>query len=159
MQQKRPACTDPFCVVEMLPRYARSTHDLGIVRDRVTRAGARPTPEPDRNRLHSLEDRLTSDTVAWIVVEYERGVPSTELARSLGVGKAGILGLLREHGVTLRLQPMTPNDVQEAIRLYQQGWSLARVGRELGRDHSAIRDALERSGVPRRDTHGRSVTR
>jgi len=50
---------------------------------------------------------------------------------------------------------MTDNDVNEAVRLYQQGWSLARVGRQLGRDHSAVRDALERSGVPRRDSHGR----
>lgn len=93
--------------------------------------------------------------MARIVADYKSGVPSTQLARSLGVGKAGVLGILRDHGVQLRMRPMTDNEVKEAVRLYQEGWSLARVGRQLGRDHSAISDALERLGVPRRDTHGR----
>ena len=141
--------------VEMLARHSRAASTLGGVRQRVERAGRRRTPEHERNRLHSLEDRLSEETVARIVADYQRGVPSTQLARSLGGGKAGVLGILRDHGVQLRMRPMTDNEVEEAVRLYEQGWSLARVGRQLGRDHSAIRDALERSGVPRRDTHGR----
>ncbi len=155
MQQKRPACTDPFCVVEMLARHSRAASTLGGVRQRVERAGLRRFPEPKRKRLHSLEDRLSEETVARIVADYKRGVPSTQLARSLGVGKAGVLGILRDHGVQLRMRPMTDDEVKEAVGLYEEGWSLARVGRQLGRDHSAIRDALKRSGVPRRDSHGR----
>ena len=142
--------------VEMLARHSRAASTLDGVRQLVERAGQRRTPEPERNRLHSLEDRLSETTVARIVADYQRGVPSTHLARSLGVGKAGVLGILRDHGVQLRMRPMTDHEVKEAVRLYEQGWSLARVGRQLGRDHSAIRDSLERTGVPRRDSHGRA---
>lgn len=141
--------------VEVLARHARYAPFREDLERKLARAGTRRAVELAPNRIHALADRLSPETVAWIVAEYQRGTPSTELARTVGAGKAGILAILHEHGVKLRLRPMTEKEVAEAIRLYQQGWSLARVGKQLGRDHSAIRDALERAGVPRRDTHGR----
>ncbi len=143
-------------LVEVLARHARYAPFRDELERRLARAGNRRDVELAPNRLHALVDRLSPDTVKWIVDEYQRGMPSTELARTVGVGKAGVLAILHEHGVNLRLRPMTEKEIAEAIRLYQQGWSLARVGKQLGRDHSAIRDVLERSGVPRRVSHGRA---
>ncbi len=143
-------------MVEVLARHARYAPFRDELERRLARAGNRRDVELAPNRLHALVDRLSPDTVKWIVDEYQRGMPSTELARTVGVGKAGVLAILHEHGVNLRLRPMTEKEIAEAIRLYQQGWSLARVGKQLGRDHSAIRDVLERSGVPRRVSHGRA---
>lgn len=50
---------------------------------------------------------------------------------------------------------MTPAQIDEAIALYQQGLSLAEVGRRFGVEHSTIRKHLVRRGISRRDTHGR----
>jgi len=87
--------------------------------------------------------------------EPRTGVASTELTRTYGLGKGAVLRVLESHGVARRRQGLTPEQVQEAIRLYRQDWPLARIGERFGRHHSVIMRALERTGVPRRDSHGR----
>lgn len=71
------------------------------------------------------------------------------------LGKGTVLRLLREHGVQLRNQRITQDEVSQAIRLYGQGLSLVTVGEQLGYDARTIHRALRRSGVPRRDSHAR----
>jgi hypothetical protein len=71
------------------------------------------------------------------------------------LGKGTVLRLLRDHGVQLRNQRMTPAEVTQAIQLYEAGNSLAAMGTQLGYDHGTIWQALMRAGVPRRDSHGR----
>jgi IS30 family transposase len=77
--------------------------------------------------------------------------------RTYGLGKGAVLRLLDAHGVVRRRQGLRPTEVEEAIRLYGQGWSLARIGEHFGRHHSVILRALERADVPRRDSHGRTT--
>lgn len=86
---------------------------------------------------------------------YQAGEASTTLAKRYCIGKATVLRLL-EDGVVRRRQSLSPDDVATATRLYAQGWSLARIGERLGCDHSVVMRALERTGVPRRDSHGRT---
>jgi transposase-like protein len=71
------------------------------------------------------------------------------------LGKGTVLRLLRTHGVQLRNQRMTPEQIEQAIHLYSQGLSLVAVGEQLRYDHGTIWRALKRAGVPRRDSHGR----
>ena len=68
-----------------------------------------------------------------------------------GLGKGTVLRLLREHGVELRHQSLKPDQLQEAVRLYEQGRSLAQVGAYFGRDASFIHVTFKREGIPRRD--------
>jgi transposase len=103
----------------------------------------------------SVLERLGSEGVAQLVADYEAGEPSTGLTKKYGVGKGTVLRLLRQYGATMRQQPMSPDDAAQAIALYKRGWSLARVGHHFGREHSVIRDILERAGIARRDVHGR----
>lgn len=110
----------------------------------------RPQAAP---RVHAIERRLEADTVRQLIEDYEAGIPSTRLMVTYYLGKGTVLRLLREHGVQLRNQPMTPTEIEQAVQLYSQGLSLA--GQQLGFDHTVIRNALEKAGVPRRDNHGR----
>ena len=71
------------------------------------------------------------------------------------LGKGTVLRLLRDHGVRLRNQRMTPADVAQAIQLYQAGNSLAIVGAKLSYDHGTIHRALRRADISMRDSHGR----
>jgi hypothetical protein len=93
--------------------------------------------------------------VAQLVADYQSGMATTRLTSKYNLGKGTVLRLLRSHGVTLRHQPLTPAQIAEAIQLYKQGWSLARVGAHLGREDSLIWLTLKRAGVPRRDSQGR----
>ena len=114
--------------------------------------GARPTrPTP---RVHNAERRLGLERVARLISDYQAGAPSTELMTKYRLGKGTVLSILERHGVSRRNQPLTSEQCDEAIHLYLRGWSLAKVGRHFGREHTVIRDVLRRAGVPRRGVHG-----
>ncbi|MEV0296103.1 helix-turn-helix domain-containing protein [Nocardia sp. NPDC050710] len=46
-------------------------------------------------------------------------------------------------------------EIDYAVTRYQNGESLTQIGQHLGVAHTTIRTALQRRGVPRRDSHGR----
>lgn len=122
-----------------------------------------PAGEPSRSvgrrrPRQRAEERLGPAHIAQLLADYERGVATTELTRTYGLGKGAVLRLLEVNGVTRRRQSLTAKQVCEAIRLYGLGWPLGRIGERLGRHHSVVLRALERAGVPRRDSHGREVT-
>jgi len=48
--------------------------------------------------------------------------------------------------------------VDEAVRLYEEGWSLAWVGERIGVTARTVQLRLREAGVRMRDTHGRSST-
>jgi hypothetical protein len=66
------------------------------------------------------------------------------------LGKGTILHVLASRGVKMRRQPLTPEQITAAVEHYQAGWSLKRIGTELGADYTSIHRALQRSGVPMR---------
>lgn len=113
---------------------------------------ARPSKPPQR---HKIAQRLDPDTITEIVKAYEDGTPTTRLTLQFNIGKGTVLRILQAHRVTMRNQRLTTEQVAEAIELYLQGWSMAKVGRHFRREHTVIRDVLKRGGITRRDTHGR----
>lgn len=136
-------------LVELMGRYSNIPELPKL--DQITPVQRAITSSP---RVHNAEKRLGLKKVAELIAAYEAGSPTTELMITYNLGKGTVLRLLRDHGVQLRNQSLTADQVGEAIRLYLHGWSLAKVGRQFGRDHTVIRDALERAGIPRRDSHG-----
>ena len=82
-------------------------------------------------------------------------MPTTQLMQTYHISKVTILRIMDAHGVPRRNTTLSPSDQATAIQLYQQGWSLARVGAHLNRDAATIQHALIRAGEPRRDSHGR----
>lgn len=60
--------------------------------------------------------------------------------------------LLRKQmrGVGLR-----PAQVDEAVRLYKNGWSLVRIGEQFDVHARTVQRRLRERGVRMRDTHGR----
>ena len=79
---------------------------------------------------------------------------TTELTARYGLGKGTVLKLLEKAGVTLRRQGLSPAEIEEAIRLYAEGWSLARIGHRFGGAHTVIRKALLEHGVQLRARNG-----
>lgn len=85
----------------------------------------------------------------------QRGHRHAGASPPIRVHKHTVSKILHDLAIPLRRQSMTAAEQAEAIQLYQQGWSLARLGRHFGRAHTVVRDVLERAGIPRRDSHGR----
>jgi hypothetical protein len=116
------------------------------------RPAVRPGPPPSQREP---QRHLTATEVERLVVAYRLGATVYELADHYGCRRATVSAHLKRAGVTLRLRSPASAEIDDAIRLYQAGQSLAAVGRTLGFSTKTIHNALIARSVPRRDTHGR----
>jgi hypothetical protein len=78
-----------------------------------------------------------------------------ELGDRFGIERRKVSNILHRHGVPMRRRGLSPDQVDDAIHLYNLGWSLARVGQHLGVNHTTVLNKLRERGIPTRDTHGR----
>ncbi len=105
-------------------------------------------------RRKQVQNWLTSDQQAELISRYLAGDTAHQLAETFRVHRTTVAKLLVDAGIR-RPRSLTPEQVQEAIRLYADGWSCEHIGQHFGRDHSTIWLALKRADVKLRDTHGR----
>ncbi|MDE1674845.1 helix-turn-helix domain-containing protein [Nocardia gipuzkoensis] len=101
-------------------------------------------------RPRRLYRRLSSNTIAELVDAYRSGTSTTKLCERYGLSKGGLLKILREHGVQMRNQPMTEEEIDWAVWLYTEGQSLNAVARRIGKAKGSVWKALRERGVERR---------
>ena len=77
-----------------------------------------------------LSQRLAPSAVNKLIKEYVDGKSSYELAKTYNLNKGSVIKLLRGAGVPIRNQGLTDEQVAEAVRLYETGQSLAKIGAE-----------------------------
>lgn len=107
------------------------------------------------HQRHKVIHRLTPETIAQLVVDYETGDSAAKLMQRYHLGKSTVLRLLQDNGAALRTQRcISPTEAARAIELYRSGLSLRAVGDQLGFDDDTILNALKRAGVTRRPQHG-----
>jgi DNA invertase Pin-like site-specific DNA recombinase len=101
------------------------------------------------------QHRLTPAEVVALVQAYQSGADMKQLAIKFGVHRTTVAGWLRRLGIPLRRQGIQDNDIPAAIRLYQQGWSLVRLGEHFACDAETVRQAFKQANIARRGAHGR----
>jgi lambda repressor-like predicted transcriptional regulator len=70
-----------------------------------------------------------------------------QLARDFQVHRTTIAGCLRQLGIAIRQLGLQQPDVERAARLYNQGWSLTRLGEHFGCDAETVRKELRSAGL------------
>jgi lambda repressor-like predicted transcriptional regulator len=61
---------------------------------------------------------------------------------------------LERQDVVTRYRRLRPNQIAEAVRLYPQGWSLAKLSKRYGTTDCTVRNALLAAGVQTRPRPG-----
>jgi lambda repressor-like predicted transcriptional regulator len=79
---------------------------------------------------------------------YAAGASMKELARWFRVHRTTIAGCLRQLGIPIRQPGLQQPDIEGG--LYEQGWSLTRLGEHFGRDAGTVRKELRAAGVKMR---------
>ncbi len=72
-----------------------------------------------------------------------------------GIARQTVGKILKHEGVTMRRRGLTPEQVDEAVRLYKAGWSLTRISERMNVDPTTVLSRLRERGVRTRDPHGR----
>ena len=126
--------THVSCLSAGLPTLHRTT-----VTDHLRRAGVEV-----RQRG---EDRIVLDGVAQLVADYQVGRSTKWFQRTYGLSQGAVLRLLDVNSVPRRPRGLSDKQVQKAIRLYAEGWSLTHIGNHFGKDHTVVRRALVQADV------------
>ncbi|WP_153414793.1 helix-turn-helix domain-containing protein [Nocardia macrotermitis] len=106
-------------------------------------------PKPGRAR------QLDLNQVQALIAGYKSGETVYQLGTRYGIARQTVSEILHRHEVPMRRRGLSTEQTDDAIHLYNLGWSLARVGRHLGVDSTTVLAKLRQRGVPTRDAHGR----
>lgn len=118
---------------------------------RVTHVGIEDKPTQPR----SIKRRLTGQQRREIQQRVDAGETKRALAKEFGVSETGIGEMLLRAKVEIRTTPITEEDIERAVALYEGGLSVRKIVVELRYSVGTIRHVLKRRGVRMR-VRGRS---
>ncbi|MBF6216253.1 helix-turn-helix domain-containing protein [Nocardia puris] len=121
----------------------------------IARIEAAPARRPAKTNSSTvqprrLDRRLSPATIAELVDAYRGGASTNKLCERYELSKGGLLKILQEHGVQMRNQPMTGEEIDCAVRLYGEGQSLKAIARQIRKAKGSVYKALQGRGVEMR---------
>jgi len=123
---------------------SRTAAKFADLRRRINDSPARRSGRRDRGQ--GVPRRLNVEETSDLVQGYRAGLTVYELASQFGIHRGMVSGVLEREEVQRRRRPLSTSQVEEPSVLYENGWSLARVGEELGCDASTVWRALAKLG-------------
>lgn len=114
-----------------------------------------PVRQPAKGRIPGRANQLKPDDVQKLIEGYHADATVYELGARFGIERRTVSAILHRHDVPMRRRRLSSEQVDDAVRLYGEGWSLARIGRKLSVDPTTVLTKLRERGVRMRDTHGR----
>jgi transposase-like protein len=97
--------------------------------------------------------RLAYEDQTALVLAYVAGANMKDLAAAHGIHRVTVSEIIRRAGVSTRRRGLDPGQVERALRLYREGWSLARLGQRFEVDGTTVWRALRGRGVVMRPPH------
>ena len=97
--------------------------------------------------IRQRQRRLSAEQAAMMADRYREGATVYELAKEFNVDRRTVSDRLKKTGVRMRLQPPPSNMIEEMVRMYVSGLSLAAIGKRLRMSPQTIRYYVNESGV------------
>lgn len=86
---------------------------------------------------------------------YAEGATVYELATEFHCSRQTVALRLKAHGIQLRNQPATAEEIAQVVELYVSGRSLIGVAEKTRFSPKSVLNYLRAEGIRLRDTHGR----
>jgi len=129
-----------------LHRTIDAYHRLRLTGQRCKR-GSRTQPKRAK--------RLNDAQLARLIERYESGATVYELAKEFGIDHHTVSIRLKQQWIIMRLQPLSVETVNEIVRLYESGLSMAKVGERVDVSADSVLNYLRKRGVATQDPQGR----
>ncbi len=110
---------------------------------------------PNVRVLRQAQRRLSSAELEALIAEYEAGARVCELAKVYDLHRTTVARHVARAGKTRPI--MTDAQIDEAVRLYGDGWTLHNVGQHLGVADQTVRRVLVERAVTIRPGGRRKV--
>jgi hypothetical protein len=87
-----------------------------------------PLPQPKKpTKKPGTAKRLKPQEIDELIAAYRAGTNVYKLGEPFGITRQTVSALLKRHGAQIRKRGLTGDEIDEAVRLYKQGWSLTRI--------------------------------
>ena len=106
-----------------------------------------PSNRPGAQAVVQLQRRLTSEQTHLIAAQYRAGKSTYELAADWQINRATVTKALKRAGEPIRRPTLSEEQLLEAARLQEEGWSLIRLGKKYYVDPKTLKKRL--SGLPK----------
>jgi DNA-binding transcriptional regulator LsrR (DeoR family) len=93
--------------------------------------------------------------VEQVIADYRAGATVYQLGDKFGIDRRTVGKILTRNGVLTKHPGLSPADIDRAAQLYEDGWSLARIGERLGVTATTVHRRLRGREVQMRDPAGR----
>ncbi len=97
--------------------------------------------------------QLSAEQSEEMAADYQAGVLVKELAAKYKISRETVSKHLRRRGIALRPVGLDEQQIKEAVRLYEQGDSLATIGERMGVTAHTVRSRLVEVGVRMRSSY------
>ena len=136
-------------MVELVGRYSNYTEQIKRIKRlaALTRKTFPARPEVAPVPVRRVNFRLDDLLVRQLLADYQAGCPGRKLAERYGLARSTVIGLLRQHGVTVRYPRVTPDEAAEMARLYRSGMRQVDIAARFGRDPGNVWHVLKRAGA------------
>ena len=100
-----------------------------------------------------MQTRLSPTDVEYLVERYMTGAKINDPAEAFKINRTTVMKHIDRSGAPRR-RGIVLAHIDETRRLYEQGWSLARIGRHLGVDPVTVWHTFNTAGIPTRPRRG-----
>jgi hypothetical protein len=133
--------------VELLRAYSNQTNVRSTLRRLVELRPDRP-PDEGIHEPRQRQHRLRTDEVQDLIDVYRAGNSVYVLAKAFTIDRRTVSAILDRHGVPRRYNLLDTQAIAEAARLYEAGWSLARLADHLGVTARTVQNAFVKAEIP-----------
>lgn len=141
--EKRGAYYNPKSQVSALEKLLRKLPKPGS-----------PVPKRPKRRMPGTARRLDAEETQALINGYRAGNTVYQLGDQFGIDRGTVGKILTRNGIPTKHPGLSAADIEQAVRLYGDGWSLARIGDELGVTATTVHRRLRERGVIMRSTTG-----
>ncbi|HEX5407597.1 MAG TPA: helix-turn-helix domain containing protein [Pseudonocardiaceae bacterium] len=90
------------------------------------------------------------DQAKQVIAGYQAGATVYELADQFGIDRKTVSRILRRHEVPMRRTGLTAKQVDQAVRLHENGWSTAQIAEQLDSTQRTVQRRLAERGITTR---------
>ncbi len=87
------------------------------------------------------------DQAKQVIAGYQAGATVYELSDQFGIDRKTVSRILRRHNIAMRRTGLTAEQVDQAVRLHENGWSTTQIAEQLDATQRTVQRRLAERGI------------
>lgn len=137
----------------VLQTYSKQSSGSVKLRSLIAKIQARPETVREEPPIPRHFNQVKGEQAETLAEDYQAGMRVKELATKYGISRETVSRHLRRQAISPRKVGLDALQIKEAARLYEQGDSLATIGKRMGVTAHTVRSRLIEAGVTMRSSY------